>query len=271
MGSGEQQPARGPRSGSSSIVRQILAWCVHAYTAIGLILAAVIGVLIVQGGPQAFRGAFLLMLVATLVDATDGTLARAARVTEVLPQFDGRQLDYLIDFLTYVALPIMLLWRADILPAREQWWLLMPLVAGAYWFCQVEAKTDDGFFLGFPSYWNLVAFYLYVLHFHVVPLPSWLTIGLLAALSVLTFVPSRYLYSVYRGRLNFWNNLLGGCWVVAMLWILYCLPADSAGSEAAGSSSVGRWLSVVVLGSLLFPAYYMVASWVISWRHWRHA
>ena len=26
-----------------------------------------------------------------------------------------------------------------------------------------RAKTDDHFFLGFPNYWNLVAFYLYCL------------------------------------------------------------------------------------------------------------
>ena len=47
-------------------------------------------------------------------------LRERVRVKEVLPHFDGRQLDYLIDFLTYVALPILLLWRAEILPARPE-------------------------------------------------------------------------------------------------------------------------------------------------------
>jgi len=127
----------------------LLAWCVHAYTALGLVAAAAMAVLIVRGGAAAFRATFALMLVATLIDATDGLLARAVRVKDVLPGFDGRQLDYLTDFLTYVALPLLLVWRAEILPPGREAWLIVPLLAGAYWFCQVEAKTDDGYFLVF--------------------------------------------------------------------------------------------------------------------------
>jgi phosphatidylcholine synthase len=68
---------------------------------------------------------------------------------------------------------------------RRGWVLLAPLLASAYGFSQVDAKTDDGFFLGFPSYWNIVAFYLYMLH------PSaWISVALLVALAVLTFVPT---------------------------------------------------------------------------------
>ena len=50
--------------------------------------------------PDAFRWSFVLMLVATLIDATDGTLARAIRIKDVLPDFDGRRLDDIVDFLT---------------------------------------------------------------------------------------------------------------------------------------------------------------------------
>ena len=107
---------------------------------------------------------FVLMVVATLVDATDGTMARKIGVKRVLPNFDGRKLDDLTDFLTYTFLPLLLIWRAELLPEGSEHWLLLPLLASAYGFCQVEAKTDDGYFLGFPSLWNVVAFYLYVLH-----------------------------------------------------------------------------------------------------------
>ncbi len=95
-----------------------LAWCVHCYTALGLVASAAIAVLLVRGGPEAFRGSFVLMLVATLVDATDGTLARRVRVQEVLPSFDGRKLDDLTDFLTYTSLPLLLIWRGGA-PARQ--------------------------------------------------------------------------------------------------------------------------------------------------------
>src|SRR5262249_9690141 len=136
--------------GPSAVVR-VLAWCVHLYTALGLVIAAAIAVLLVRGDPAAFRWSFVLMLVATLIDATDGTLARRIAVKKVLPSFDGRKLDDLTDFLTYTFLPLLLVWRAELLPAAWQPVLLVPLLASAYGFCQLEAKTDDGYFLGFPS------------------------------------------------------------------------------------------------------------------------
>ena len=64
-----------------------------------------IAVLLVRGGPADFRWSFLLMVVATVVDATDGTLARKVRIKEAVPSFDGRRLDDIIDFLTYTFLP----------------------------------------------------------------------------------------------------------------------------------------------------------------------
>src|ERR1700756_4911322 len=152
-------------------LRKVLGWCVHGYTALGLVAAGMIAVLLVHGGPAAFRWSFLLMVAATVVDSTDGTLARAVRIKEAVPSFDGRRLDDIIDFLTYTALPLLLIWRARLLPAEQEYWLLLPLLASAYGFCQVSIKTDDGFFLGFPSYWNLIAFYLYMLSVYIVPLP----------------------------------------------------------------------------------------------------
>jgi phosphatidylcholine synthase len=221
-------------------------------------------VLIVRGDAAAFRATFALMLVATLIDATDGFFARALRVKEVLPSFDGRQLDYLTDFLTYVVLPLLLVWRAEILPAGWEAWLLAPLLAGAYWFCQVQAKTDDGYFLGFPAYWNIVAFYLYVLDRQISSLPGWCSLGVLLILSVLTFVPTRYLYSTRRGRLNVITNVLALTWVVQVIWILVRLPTGEL--LVAG---VDPWWPRAVVLSLLFPGYYLVVSWYLSWRLWR--
>src|SRR5213080_3941642 len=98
-------------------LRKLLAWGVHFYTALGLVAAAGMAVLLARPEvtPAAFHGVFALMLVATLIDATDGTLARLVRVKEVLPGFDGRRLDDLIDFQTYTSLPLLLIWRAQLL------------------------------------------------------------------------------------------------------------------------------------------------------------
>src|SRR3982750_4466386 len=159
-------------------LQKFLAWCVHLYTATGLLAAAGMAVLIVRGGDEAFRWAFALMLVATFIDSTDGWLARRARVKEVVPNFDGRRLDDLVDFHTYTTLPLLLIGRAGVLSEAQQWWLLLPLLASAYGFSQTNAKTDDGFFLGFPSYWNIVAFYLYMLR-----LPSALSLAIIILLA----------------------------------------------------------------------------------------
>src|SRR5690348_14244972 len=79
-------------------VVRLLAWCVHLYTALGLVASAAIAVLLVRGGADSFRWSFLLMLAATAVDATDGTMARRIGVKKVTPNFDGRKLDDLTDF-----------------------------------------------------------------------------------------------------------------------------------------------------------------------------
>jgi phosphatidylcholine synthase len=222
----------------------VAAWLAHAYTALGLLCAAAIFGLVVEGGDGAFRVAFAVMVAATLVDATDGWIARRARVGEVLPGFDGRRLDDLIDFQTYTCLPLALLWRAGVFPGADAAWLLVPLVASAYGFCQVAAKTDDHYFLGFPSYWNIVAFYLFVLRLRS-PWP----LAIVLALSVLTFVPTRYLYTTSAGRWSLVTNSLSAAWLASLVAILWWWNLSP------------RWL---VVGSLAFPAYYMAASWAVT-------
>lgn len=228
---------------------KLFAWTAHAYTALGLVCAAAILLLVVEGGDDAFRLAFLVMVIATAIDATDGWLARRARVSDVLPGFDGRRLDDLIDFQNFTCLPLALLWRADVLPGPWQPWLLVPLVASAYGFCQVLAKTEDHYFLGFPSYWNVVAFYVYVLR-----MPAAATLTVILGLSALTFVPTRYLYPSRAGRWAVPTNLFGTAWLASLLAILWLWGASP------------RWL---VVGSLAFPAYYMLASWAVSLGLWR--
>jgi phosphatidylcholine synthase len=265
MSSADPQALPLPRPRLNRRVRQALAWGVHLYTALGLVLAALTAVLIVQGDPRSLSLAFVLLWAATIVDATDGTLARAIRIKEVLPGFDGRRLDDIIDFLTYAALPLLLLWRSGLLPAGQEAWLLAPLLASAYGFCQVNIKTDDGYFLGFPSYWNLVAFYLYAMHSYVTPLPGWLSIGLLLTFSLLTFVPSRYLYPSQRSRLNLITSALGAVWGVLLVVIMWQMTVRAGTGTIRTPGAVGE----LVVVSLFFPVYYLAASWFVSWQLWR--
>lgn len=213
----------------------------------GLVCAAGILVLILRGGDRSFRLAFVLMMVATAIDATDGWLARRARVKDVLPQFDGAALDNLIDFQTYTTLPLLLLWRAEILPGESAWLLLLPLLASAYGFSQVNAKTDDGFFLGFPSYWNIVAFYLYL-----VPVPTSVSVALIVALSILTFVPTPYVYSTRGGPLSTAMNVGAVGWFALLGFVLF-----------------GPAQQTLAVFSLIYPLAYLLLSAAVTIRRRR--
>ncbi len=227
-----------------TVTRKLLAWLVHLYTAMGLVAAAGMAVLIVRGGDASFRSAFLLMMVATAIDSTDGWLARKARVKDVLPGFDGRALDDVIDFHTYTSLPLFLLWRAGILPDRLAWLLVLPLLSSAYFYSQVHAKTPDGFFLGFPSYWNIIAFYLYVLH----P-PVWVSAAMIVTCAVLTFVPTPYLYATRGGPFARLINVGATIWFVLIGMILFG-PEDHR--------------STVAIVSLTYPVMYLALSGFVT-------
>jgi phosphatidylcholine synthase len=224
--------------------RQIFAWLVHLYSALGTVIAFVAVLFTDQ---LKFREAFFLMTLAVLIDATDGTLARAARVKERLPNFDGDRLEDVIDYLNYVFVPCLLLIRANLLPPQDALWLVaFPLLASAYGFCQKQAKTADHFFLGFPSYWNIVALYLYVLR-----APLWLNAFLIIGLSILVFVPIRYVYPSRSPYLRTLTNSLGILWGLAILAMIYWLPEPPR---------------ELVLASLFFPVYYVCLSFLLELR-----
>ena len=174
-----------------------------------------------------------------------------------MPSFDGRRLDDLVDFLTYTFLPLLLIWRAQILPPGQEAWLFLPLLASAYGFCQVQAKTDDGYFLGFPSLWNVVALYLYML-----PVGPWLSLAVVVVLAILTFVPTRHLYPSQPGRLNRLATLLAIPWTFLFVWLIWKLPQGGAVSFDS-TTMLWAWIS------LSYPLFYLGVSWAISAAHWQ--
>ena len=133
------------------------------------------------------RIAAFLMLVGLFIDSVDGTLARRVGVTEHVPHIDGRRLDDVVDFLNYAIVPAVFMLAAGNLLAPG--WIAVPILASAYQFSQVEAKTEDDYFLGFPSYWNVVAIYLYLLDARP-EVGVWWVLGF----SIASFIPLRYLY-----------------------------------------------------------------------------
>ncbi len=226
--------------------RRLAAWGVHLLTA-SSVPAGILALQATVNGDAAT--AFLWMAYTMAIDSVDGTLARAVRVREVLPWVDGSRLDDIVDYFTYVVVPVFFLLHMRLLPAA----LELPLaalvtVASAYGFSQTAAKTADHFFTGFPSYWNVVAFYLYVLGW-----PPAANAVVLAILAVGVFVPLRYVYPSRTPTLRGLTVTLGSAWGVVIIWALFHL----------GSAST----RTLLVASLAFVAYYFALSLALHLRH----
>lgn len=173
---------------------QLLAWSVHLFTASAACLGMLTLFAICQ---QHYTQALWFMAGAVVVDAVDGTFARLVRVKSVLPNLDGALLDNIVDYLNYVITPgFFLLMRPGMLPADFAVWIVMAIVVvSAYQFCQSDAKTPDHFFKGFPCYWNITVYYLYIFNTGMET-----NMLVLLTLCILIFVPIKY---VYPSRLDY--------------------------------------------------------------------
>ncbi len=217
-------------------VRRILAWGVHLFTALGAVLGA--WALLAIDAAQ-WQAALLLLFAAFLVDCFDGMMARAVGVAEVLPSFDGRRLDDMVDYLNYVIVPSVFLVAGGWLP---HWgWAAAPILASAYGFAHTEAKTSDDFFLGFPSYWNVVAFYAWAWE-----APPWVCTSAVVLLAIGVFVPFKFLYP---SRMRGWFKTMAVLGVVTSVSSLAVLLAP----EWARSWHL-QWVSFA------FPAWYLAGS-----------
>jgi len=196
------------------------------------------------------RAAFLWLAAAIVVDATDGALARAARVRQRLPRFDGARLDDIVDYLTFVFVPVFLIEHEGLLPAGPGLAIVAAvLLASAYGFSRDDAKTADHFFTGFPSYWNIVALYLVATN-----TGPWVNAAILITLVALVFVPIGYVYPSRTPALRKTTVGLGMLWGLAALAIIWQLPSPPP---------------ALVYGSLLFPIYYTVLSLALHARRGR--
>ena len=229
--------------------QRVGAWAVHAYTASGAAIALLIVLAAFDGKAER---ALWLGLLALFIDGTDGMLARWARVKEHVPEFDGARLDDIVDYLTYAFAPMLLLWSGGYLPEGSAGTVVavVPLIASCYQFCRVDAKTEDHLFLGFPSYWNVIAFYAVVLGLG----PAALT-AILLVCSVLVFVPVGYLYPSRTVTLRPLSLALTSVWLVTYAVLLWQLPDPN---------------DAVVGVSLAYIVYYVAVSLWLTARHYRH-
>ena len=225
------------------LVRAARAYAVHLYTASGVVLAFLAAAEICSADPDP-RWVFLLFAGAVLVDATDGPFARRWEVKRWAAAVDGRTIDDIVDYLTYTFLPLLLVWRMGWLPEPAAPWVIPALVASLFGFANVGAKDEGGgFFLGFPSYWNVVALYAGIWHALYGP---WVNAVVVLGLTALTLAPVGFLYPNLAPRP--WRlPVIGGA--VAWLAILIAMLIDYPRTPA--------WLMWL---SLAYPAFYTALS-----------
>ena len=132
-------------------VARLKAWGAHGFTATGVVLAFLATLALLENQPKA---CLLWLGLALIVDGVDGSLARRVNVQTVLPSFDGSVLDLVIDYLTYVFIPALFIYRYIDLPDFTHLFTVsVILVSSLFCFCNVNMKSKDNYFQGFPAAW----------------------------------------------------------------------------------------------------------------------
>lgn len=228
------------------------AWAVHVLTASGITLAFLAATELCAPDTDP-RRVLLLLTVAVVVDAIDGPLARAWDVKRWAPTIDGRTIDDIVDYITYTFLPLVLVWRMGWVPSPAGLFLFPALLASLFGFANTAAKDEaGGFFLGFPSYWNVVAYYAGL---WATGAGLWVNGVAHLALAVLTMVPVRFIYPNLAPRpWRAWLLIGAVAWTALLIGMVPSYPHPP------------RWM---VWLSLAYPVAYVLASWHLARRRSR--
>lgn len=227
--------------------RQAAAYGVHLLTAAGIVPAFFAAVEIASAQCDS-RIVFLWLIVAVAIDAVDGPLARRLHVKTYADQLDGRTIDDIVDYITFTFLPLLLVWRMAWTPTPAWVFVLPAMVASLLGFAHVGAKEEAaGFFRGFPSYWNIAAFYCGLL---AAADAAWVSGAMLLVLAALTVAPIRFIYPNLAPRRWRGPLLLGALlWLIVLVAMLPRFPHNPA------------WLVGL---SLAYPAIYTAASFWLA-------
>ncbi|HKK43989.1 MAG TPA: CDP-alcohol phosphatidyltransferase family protein [Balneolaceae bacterium] len=221
-------------------MKKIAAYGVHVFTALGAALGLWAIILTYDGF---FQKALWVLAASVIIDSIDGTLARAADTKTNAPKIDGGLMDNIVDFVTWTAAPLLWIYATMHLPV---WVLLICAVASAFGFSNTRAKTDDNFFLGFPSYWNIVVLYIFLLN-----LPLQFASSILLMFAAVTFLPVKFLYPSRTDFLQMLTLILGSIFALQLLALLYYFDKSPA------------WF---IYTSFIFPFYYFGLSFYLNFK-----
>ena len=110
---------------------------------------------------------FMFLGIALLVDIVDGTLARKYKTQIFFPNIDGKTLDTIIDYINYIFIPCIMIYKFGYLPPNFT--IIIPIfIICVSLYSYVNTKLVDTSFsyIGFPSIWNVILLYLEILNFN---------------------------------------------------------------------------------------------------------
>lgn len=207
--------------GPFSTADKMRAWAIHAFTASGAVIAMLALTAVTRGDTAE---AFLWLGLAFVVDGVDGPLARRYRVLEVLPRISGEVLDLVVDYLTYVVVPALMLANLGLLP--QGWGAVcagVVLAVSLYTFANKDMKTDDNYFEGFPAVWNLLVLYMWALE-----TDPWANLAVIALCAALTFSKLKFTHPMRVVKLRALTIGFTALWAALSLVIILTMPAPPA-------------------------------------------
>ena len=226
---------------------KITAWAVHGFTSSGAILGF-LALVSILNNDQA--GSFLWLGLALLVDGIDGTIARKIGVADKTPNIDGSTLDNIIDYLNYVIIPSLMVYWFQMVPAG--WEIIVTagmFTVSLYTFINVNMKTKDYYFSGFPALWNIV-----VLYFFILDTNPFLNLTVIIILLVLTFIPIRFVHPLrvkeYRNMTIFFT----------IIWSATTLKLVTSSSDFALYESEKMVLTIWIICTIYFVIICLIKS-----------
>ena len=123
------------------------AWAVHILTMSGLVWASLAMLATIH---REFTWMWVWLLGCPCRRGVDGTLARRAKVSEVIPWFDGSIVDIVVDYLTWTFIPAVFMYVGLDMGPKPVAGLLMALILTSSMFCYANKqwKSTDYYFVG---------------------------------------------------------------------------------------------------------------------------
>lgn len=186
---------------------RLIAWGVHAFTMSGVVWACLALLSFANGS---IKMMWLWLAVALIVDGVDGSMARKAKVKEVVPWFDGTVLDYIVDYLTWTFIPAIFMYRFLPLGPKPLAMTMMILVcvSSMFCYCNEGEKSKDHYFVGFPAAWNIVALYFYLLG-----TPAWFNVTVTIFFAIITLSTFTFVHPFRVVKFMVVNIVMTAAWV----------------------------------------------------------